>query len=116
MDRADAGESLNDMQREAVNYGQGPLLIVAGAGTGKTKTLVHRVVHFVETGIAPDRILLLTFTRRAAFEMLRRAETRLRKSTRGTTGPGSLLQRLWGGTFHSIATRLLRIHGPEIGL
>src|SRR5512138_358768 len=75
-------ERLNDAQRQAATYGSdssagfssGPLLIIAGAGTGKTNTLAHRVAHLLLKGVAPERILLLTFTRRAAQEMLRRAE------------------------------------------
>ncbi|MEK6239375.1 MAG: UvrD-helicase domain-containing protein, partial [Planctomycetales bacterium] len=69
---AAAMRGLNPRQRQAVEHGEGPLLVVAGAGTGKTHTLVHRVTHHIETGISPERILLLTFTRRAAREMLRR--------------------------------------------
>ena len=68
---------LNPQQREAATHGDGPLLIVAGAGTGKTATLVHRVAWLIANGIDPGRILLLTFTRRAAAEMLRRADTLL---------------------------------------
>src|SRR5919198_3223065 len=67
------GETLNPAQREAVYHGGGPLLVVAGAGTGKTWTLACRVACLVEQGVAPERILLLTFTRRAAQEMLARA-------------------------------------------
>ena len=70
---------LNPQQREAATHGDGPLLIVAGAGTGKTATLVHRVAWLIAGGVDPGRILLLTFTRRAAAEMLRRAENLLRR-------------------------------------
>ena len=66
--------SLNDEQARAATFGDGPLLVIAGAGTGKTRTLIHRVAALIERGIAPERILLLTFTRRAAGEMLSRAE------------------------------------------
>jgi len=65
-------EGLNDRQQEAVLHGTGPLLVIAGAGTGKTKTLVHRVARLIADGVDPSRILLMTFTRRAAGEMLRR--------------------------------------------
>ena len=71
---SDALAGLNAAQREAVAHGDGPLLVVAGAGTGKTRTLVHRVAQLVARGVPPERILLLTFTRRAAQEMLARAE------------------------------------------
>ena len=70
---------LNPQQRQAATHGDGPLLIVAGAGTGKTATLVHRVAWLIAQGVDPGRILLLTFTRRAAAEMLRRAENLLRR-------------------------------------
>ena len=99
---------LNPEQRTAASHGDGPLLIVAGAGTGKTATLAHRVAYLIASGTRPERILLLTFTRRAAEEMLRRVEGILRSQDAGA--------RVWGGTFHAIATRLLRIHGESIGL
>jgi DNA helicase II / ATP-dependent DNA helicase PcrA len=98
---------LNPQQRTAVEHGEGPLLVIAGAGTGKTKTLATRVAHLVERGVAPERILLLTFTRRAAQEMLGRAG-RLTSQTRAG--------RVWGGTFHSVGNRLLRTYGHALGL
>jgi DNA helicase-2/ATP-dependent DNA helicase PcrA len=101
---------LNPQQREAATHGDGPLLIVAGAGTGKTATLVHRVAWLIARGVDPARILLLTFTRRAAAEMLRRADILLRRLGR----PGAA--RVWGGTYHAIATRLLHRYGKAIGL
>ncbi len=92
---------------------------MAGAGTGKTKTLVHRVAQLVERGIDPSRILLLTFSRRAAAEMLRRVDE-LFASMRmpGVTPAGSHLmgRHVWGGTFHATAARLLRLYGEAIGL
>jgi len=171
-------DKLNPQQREAARHGRGPLLIVAGAGTGKTTTLAHRVANLIATGTSPGRILLLTFTRRASAEMLRRVDGILRELQRGgavpaaelagmrSTGdllaPGSALapgdvlppgdvdappdemsyasletapqasaappptaasaaqrlpgSRVWGGTFHSVGTRLLRMHGRQIGL
>jgi DNA helicase II / ATP-dependent DNA helicase PcrA len=124
---ADPLETLNVAQRAAASFGgrgsgrfaAGPLLVIAGAGTGKTNTLAHRVAHLVLEGIDPARILLLTFTRRAAEEMTRRAEriaaTAL-ASLRGA-GPASTALRLpWAGTFHSIGNRLLRLHAREVGL
>ncbi len=105
-------ESLDDRQREAVLHGDDPLLIVAGAGTGKTTTLAHRVAHLIERGVRPERILLLTFARRAAAEMLRRVDGLLRAQPRERAASG----RVWGGTFHGVSTRLLRIHGEQIGL
>lgn len=98
---------LNPEQHAAATHGEGPVLIIAGAGTGKTRTLVARVAHLIETGVPPDRVLLLTFTRRAAAEMLRRASASL---------DGVDASSVWGGTFHAMAHRLLRSHGSAVGL
>jgi DNA helicase-2/ATP-dependent DNA helicase PcrA len=106
-------DELNPEQLAAAQHGDGPLLIVAGAGTGKTATLVHRVAHLIGRGADPRRILLLTFTRRAAAEMLRRVEAVL--ATTGN-GRGGACERVWGGTFHASAARLLRIHARDIGM
>ncbi|MBI4214215.1 MAG: ATP-dependent helicase [Chloroflexi bacterium] len=100
-------DDLNPEQHRAATHGAGPLLIIAGAGTGKTKTLAHRVAHLVSEGTPPERILLLTFTRRAAQEMLRRA---------GDLTGETQSRRVWGGTFHAVANRLLRTYGRAIGL
>jgi DNA helicase-2/ATP-dependent DNA helicase PcrA len=100
-------QTLNPAQRQAVTHGEGPLLVVAGAGTGKTWTLACRVAHLIERGVRPERILLLTFTRRAAREMLGRA---------GRLTGREIGSRVWGGTFHAVANRLLRLHGPSLGL
>ena len=102
---------LNPSQRAAVEHGDSPLVVIAGAGTGKTRTLVHRVAHLLDGGIVPERILLLTFTRRAAAEMLRRLETTLQQAGREF----SQTRRIWGGTFHAIGTRLLRVYGRMLG-
>jgi DNA helicase-2/ATP-dependent DNA helicase PcrA len=99
--------ALNDAQQRAVVHRGSPLLIVAGAGTGKTKTLVARLAHLIETGSAADRILLLTFTRRSAAEMVHRAGI--------ATDPRAAAQ-VWGGTFHATANRLLRQFGGALGL
>src|SRR5262245_41819659 len=106
---------LNIRQREAAHAGAAPLLIIAGAGTGKTNTLAHRVAHLVLQGALPEKILLLTFTRRAALEMTRRAS---RIVAQVVTKNGSLTEvRLpWSGTFHSIANRLIRKYSKRIGL
>jgi DNA helicase-2/ATP-dependent DNA helicase PcrA len=102
-------EKLNQQQRAAATVEREvPLLIVAGAGTGKTNTLAHRVAHLIASGMDPARILLLTFTRRAAAEMLRRVDRLISASA-----PSS---RAWGGTFHSIGNRLLRIYAQSVGL
>ncbi len=101
---------LNPEQLRAATAGEGPVLTIAGAGTGKTKTLASRVAWLVSQGIDPGRIMLLTFTRRASDEMLRRARGAL-----GEAG-GRMLESVWGGTFHSVANRLLRTYGEAIGL
>ncbi len=106
-------QQLNDRQRQAVTAAGGPLLIVAGAGTGKTNTLAHRVAHLIATGVNPGRILLLTFSRRAAAEMSRRVEGILKRLP---GNPAASLERLWGGTFHAVANRILRIYASSIGL
>ncbi len=109
---------LNEQQRDAVSHGDGPLLIVAGAGTGKTMALAHRVAHLITKGANPGRILLLTFTRRAAAEMLNRVDGILRRveRTRGASAVRRAGQKVWGGTFHAVATRLLRLHGKAVVL
>ncbi|MFH1267701.1 MAG: ATP-dependent helicase [Planctomycetota bacterium] len=110
---------LNPQQRDAAQHGEGPLLIVAGAGTGKTAALVHRVAWLITTGVEPGRILLLTFTRRASAEMLRRGDgvlTQLERAQDGRQSGRLRGTRVWGGTFHAISTRLLRRYGKAIGL
>ena len=102
----DLGADLNAEQAAAATHGDGPLLIIAGAGTGKTRTLVYRVAHLIEKGVRPERILLLTFTRRASQEMLSRAERLV----------GATSRKVHGGTFHATAHRLLRRFGPSAGL
>jgi len=101
----DYGCDLNEAQREAVLYGDGPLLVIAGAGSGKTRTLTYRVARLVENGVPPDAVLLLTFTRKAAEEMLRRAAALL----------DSRCHRVAGGTFHSFAHRVLRRYATRLG-
>ncbi|HEX6318153.1 MAG TPA: ATP-dependent helicase [Burkholderiales bacterium] len=104
-----AFDKLNPRQREAATYGHGPLLIIAGAGTGKTNTLAHRVAHLILEGTRPERILLLTFTRRAALEMTRRAQRIVGEVMKEVRLP-------WSGTFHSVANRLIRRHCKAVGL
>jgi len=96
---------LNDQQIAVVEAGEGPILVIAGAGSGKTRTLTWRVARLVADGIEPESILLLTFTNKAAREMLRRVEEVCRVDTR----------RLQGGTFHHVAHQVLREHGGELG-
>ena len=127
MDRLAHLRDLNVAQRTAVEYGvsdsvgadvSGPLLVIAGAGTGKTSTLAHRAAHLIVTGTLPERILLLTFTRRAAAEMTKRAQ-RILSTAWATAKPraGSPAGEIaWSGTFHAIGNRLLREYADSIGL
>jgi DNA helicase-2/ATP-dependent DNA helicase PcrA len=101
----DYASELNPQQLEAVTSGPGQALVIAGAGSGKTRTLTYRVAYLLDNGIPPERILLLTFTNKAAREMLERVQDLVPIETR----------RLWGGTFHSIGNRLLRFNGERLG-
>jgi DNA helicase II / ATP-dependent DNA helicase PcrA len=101
----DYARELNPQQLAAVTAPPGPALVIAGAGSGKTRTLTYRVAYLLEQGIPADRILLLTFTNKAASEMMRRVADLL----------GRELRALWGGTFHSIGARVLRSHAETLG-
>src|SRR5262245_46902174 len=105
-------DKLNAAQREAACAGDEPLLILAGAGTGKTNTLAHRVAHLILRGVAPERMLLLTFTRRAALEMTRRAQRIVAAALQGER----TIRLPWSGTFHAIANKLIRRHAGRLGL
>ncbi len=96
---------LNDAQRAAVTALPGPALVIAGAGSGKTRTLTYRVAYLLEQGVPADRILLLTFTNKAAKEMMGRVTDLI----------GQDMSELWGGTFHSIGHRVLRRHAEDLG-
>ena len=101
----DYERDLNPEQYRVVTAEGGPILVIAGAGSGKTRTLTYRVARLIETGTPPERILLATFTNKAAREMLGRVELLTALDIR----------RLWGGTFHHIANRVLRRHGDRLG-
>src|SRR5260221_2544669 len=101
----DYARELNEQQCAAVTAPPGPALVIAGAGSGKTRTLTYRVAYLLEQGIPADRILLLTFTNKAAGEMMRHVTYLL----------GQELPQLWGGTFHSIGNRFLRTHAQLLG-
>ncbi len=101
----DYAAELNPQQHAAVTAPPGPALVIAGAGAGKTRTLVYRVAYLLEQGIPPENVLLLTFTNKAAKEMMRRVADLL----------GQDLAALWGGTFHSIGNRVLRRHAELLG-
>ena len=108
----DYRSELNDQQFAAVTatgadgtVNSGPMLVIAGAGSGKTRTLTYRVAWLVEHGVPPGRILLLTFTNKAAKEMLRRVENLLPTD----------ISAIWGGTFHHVGNRILRRHAKLLG-
>src|ERR1043165_9406369 len=101
----DYSGELNSQQHAAVTAPPGPSLVIAGAGSGKTRTLTYRVAYLLENGVAPERILLLTFTNKAAKEMMHRVADLL----------GSDISTLWGGTFHSVGNRRLRRHAERLG-
>jgi DNA helicase-2/ATP-dependent DNA helicase PcrA len=121
-------DTLTPAQRKAATFGasvegkgfkSGPLLVIAGAGTGKTSTLAHRAAHLVLNGVDPARILMLTFTRRAAQEMIRRTQGIVAEvlTERGKLGDRSVISRLvWSGTFHAIGSRILRLFAKHLGL
>ena len=102
----DYAAALNPQQLAAVTAGEGPSLVIAGAGSGKTRTLVYRVAYLIDSGVDPSHVLLLTFTRKSAQEMLHRAGELI----------GVRSERVCGGTFHSVANMLLRRYGRAIGL
>src|SRR5437867_5731491 len=101
----DYAKELNEQQYAAVTAPPGPALVIAGAGSGKTRTLTYRVAWLLGQGVPAERILLLTFTNKAAREMMRRVADLL----------GKELASLWGGTFHSIGNRLVRQHADLLG-
>ena len=105
-DEVDLAKELNAGQLEVVTAAGGPMLVVAGAGTGKTRALTYRLAWLVHNGVDPGRIMLVTFTNRAAREMLHRVELLVKHQTRD----------IWGGTFHHIANRLLRQYGSKLGI
>src|ERR1700692_276605 len=115
-------DTLNPEQRRAVEHDVSldglvgaPLLVIAGAGSGKTNTLAHRVAHLIVSGAAPRRILLMTFSRRAAAEMAKRVE-RIARKVLGANAGVMTDALTWDGTFHGIGARLLREHADQIGL
>lgn len=109
MSNIDFKSQLNSEQYEVVSTSKGPHLVLAGAGSGKTRTLTYRAAWLIDQGVDPARILLLTFTNKAANEMILRVRNLL-KIKKDAKFP------LWGGTFHSVANRLLRFYGKEIGI
>ena len=114
-------ETLNPEQRRAVEHGATgglaapPLLVIAGAGSGKTNTLAHRVAHLIVQGADPRRILLMTFSRRAASEMTKRVE-RIARKVMGNNAGVMTDALTWAGTYHGIGARLLREYAEQIGL
>jgi DNA helicase-2/ATP-dependent DNA helicase PcrA len=128
MSRTDSFARLNPAQREAATHGElvpaggvraAPLLVIAGAGTGKTSTLAHRVAHLLLSGVTPERLLLLTFSRRAAIEMTRRAQHvvgEVMAAARSGSTSSAALRLPWSGTFHATGNRLIRAHAHRLGL
>ena len=111
--------NLNPAQRQAAEHDRRPVLVLAGAGTGKTNTLVHRLAYLIHQGCPPERICLLTFTRRAAQEMIARAKALLERLSRSDSKLRELLtgdRFAWAGTFHAVAAALLRRYGSAVGL
>ena len=104
--KVDFKADLNEEQFEIVNNIQGPMLVIAGAGSGKTRTIVYSVAKLLVSGVNPSEIMLVTFTNKAAKEMFKRVETLLGKKPKG----------IWAGTFHSIASRFLRMYAETLGL
>ena len=96
---------LNEPQRKAVEHIDGPLMIIAGAGSGKTRVLTYRTAHLIGNGIDPFQILLLTFTNKAAGEMRHRIESVI----------GTAARNIWMGTFHSVFAKILRFEGQKLG-
>src|SRR3989449_10337441 len=101
----DYAAELNEQQLAAVTAPPGPVLVIAGAGSGKTRTLIYRVAYLLENGVDPRNVLLLTFTNKAARQMLDRVANLLPVDASG----------LWGGTFHAVGNRMLRRLGSELG-
>jgi len=101
----DYKQELNEQQYTAVTAPPGPMLVIAGAGSGKTRTLTYRVAYLIDNGVAPENILLLTFTNKAAREMLHRVEQLVPQN----------ISKLWGGTFHHVGNRILRRHATLLG-
>ena len=122
---SEGAHNLNTKQREAVQHVKGPLLIVAGAGTGKTNTLTHRIAHLIATGIAPERILAVTFTNKAAQEMKERVRGLLKEQQETQQGKdtqpdedGFLPRQTepFVSTFHALGVHILRGSGSHIGI
>ncbi|PJA50443.1 MAG: ATP-dependent DNA helicase, partial [Syntrophobacterales bacterium CG_4_9_14_3_um_filter_49_8] len=109
----DYKRELNPEQFQIVMEEGGPLLVIAGAGSGKTRTLTYRVARLIESGVKPERMLLATFTNKAARSMLSRVQTLL--SCSFEAGFEKDINRLWGGTFHHIAHLILRVNAPLLG-
>ncbi len=114
LNRATPPDDLNEAQRFVVEHDEAPLLVIAGAGSGKTNTLAHRVAHLILSGADPKRIMLATFSRRAAAELNRRVQRLLQRKLAAEAAARSV--PAYAGTFHSIGARLIREYAPRLGL
>src|SRR3989338_6830777 len=106
---------LNNAQKEAVLSTDGPVLIVAGAGAGKTRTIVFRIIHLIQSGVSPNSILAITFTNKAAQEMRERTRALLHQKGLNSL-PFGISEEPFVGTFHSLGALMLREHGAKIGI
>src|SRR5687768_589904 len=104
--RSDFLDDLNPVQREAVEHPGGPMLVVAGAGSGKTRVLTYRIAHLIQNGVSPHSIISITFTNKAADEMKKRVAELI----------GSVADRMWVATFHSACVRILRREAPRLDI
>src|SRR3990167_5646108 len=108
-------KELNPEQLDVVLHGDGPCLVLAGAGSGKTRTITYRAAYLLENGVKPENILLVTFTNKAAKEMVKRVQELMGRVGTNSEGGAARITLPWAGTFHHIAYRVLKRYAPVIG-